>query len=89
MYDNGGGARQLGEYFHEFGKEGAGDVGLALFVSTVEESTTNFSIRDCLFANNSAPFPLTAGISNDEPMPPGDKTLAIGLTRGGDFSLMV
>lgn len=83
MYARGGGARTLGVYFHSFGKEGAGDVGrLALFASTVSESTTNFSIRDCLLANISAPFPLTAGISKAEPADDGFRTVAIGLIGG-------
>lgn len=67
-------------YFHSFGKEETGDVDrTALFACTVSESTTNFSMRDCLLANISAPFPLTAGISKDEPCDDGFKTVAIGL----------
>lgn len=70
----------MGVYFHSFGKEATGDVGLlALFACTVSESTTNFSIRDCLLANISAPFPLTAGISKAEPGDDGMRTVAIGL----------
>lgn len=77
----------MGVYFHSFGKEATGDVDrLALFASTVSESTTNFSIRDCLLANMSAPFPLTIGISKAGPGEDlGIKTVAIGLT--GDESL--
>lgn len=76
----------MGVYFHSFGKEAAGDVDLlALFASTVSESTMYFSIRDCLFANISAPFPLTAGISNAEPWDDGFRTVAIGLM--GDEAL--
>ncbi len=56
-----------------------------MFVCTVSESTTNFSIRDCLLANISAPFPLTAGISKAEPEDDGIKTVAIGLM--GDEAL--
>lgn len=66
-------------YFHSVGKEATGDVErLALFASTVSESTTNFSMRDCLFANISAPFPFTVGISNAEPADDGFKTVAMG-----------
>ena len=80
MYDREGGARTLDVYFHSFGKDATGDgARVALFASTVSESTTYFSIRDCLLANISAPFPLTAGISQDEPWVAGFKTLAIGL----------
>lgn len=76
----------MGVYFHSFGKEAVGDVDrLALFASTVSESTTNFSIRDCLLANISAPFPLTAGISKAESEGDGLKTVAMGLI--GDESL--
>lgn len=72
-------------YFHSFGKEAAGDVDrLALFASTVSESTTNFSIRDCLLANISAPFPLTTGISKAEPGEDlGFRTVAMGLIGNG------
>lgn len=74
----------MGVYFHSFGREAAGDVErLALFASTLSESTMNFSIRDCLLANISAPFPLTAGISKDEPWDDGFKTVAIGLMGDG------
>lgn len=73
-------------YFHSFGKEATGDADrLALFASTVSESTTNFSIRDCLLANMSAPFPLTAGISKAEPWVDGFKTVAIGLMGDEDL----
>ncbi len=76
----------MGVYFHSFGKEGTGDVDwLALFACTVSESTMNFSIRDCLLANISAPFPLTAGISKAEPWDDGFKTVAIGLIGDGDL----
>lgn len=76
----------MGVYFHSLGKETVGDVDrLALFACTVSESTMNFSIRDCLLANMSAPFPLTAGISNAEPAEDGFKTVAIGLM--GDEAL--
>lgn len=75
-----GGARTLGVYFHSFGRDATGDADrLALFASTVSESTTNFSMRDCLLANISAPFPLTAGISKAEPADDGLRTVAIGL----------
>lgn len=61
------------------GKEVAGDVErLALFASTVSESTINFSIRDCLLANMSAPFPLTVGISKEGPADDGFRTEAMG-----------
>lgn len=72
----------MGVYFHSLGKDAAGDVDrLALFASTVSESTTNFSIRDCLLANISAPFPLTTGISKAEPGEDlGFRTVAMGLT---------
>lgn len=64
LYARVGGARTLGVYLHSLGKEAVGDVDrLALFAWTVSESTIYFSIRDCLLANISAPFPLTAGIS--------------------------
>ena len=79
----------MGEYFHELGVDEAGEAGLALFACTVSLSTTNFSIRDCLLANNSAPFPLTAGISKDEPPLIGVKTLAIGLMGEDDLSVCV
>lgn len=74
-------------YFHSFGKDAAGDVDrLALLASTVSESTTNFSIRDCLLANMSAPFPLTTGISKAEPWDNlGFRTVAIGLTGDAAF----
>lgn len=73
-------------YFHSFGKEATGDADrLALFASTVSESTTNFSMRDCLLANMSAPFPLTAGISKAEPWADGFKTVAIGLMGDEDL----
>lgn len=86
LYARGGGARTFGVYFHSFGKEAAGDVDrLALFASTVSESTTNFSMRDCLLANISAPFPLTAGISKAEPWDDGFKTVAIGLMGDDAF----
>lgn len=76
----------MGVYFHSFGKEGTGDVDrLSLFACTVSESTTNFSMRDCLLANISAPFPLTAGISKADPWDDGFKTVAMGLM--GDESL--
>lgn len=85
LYDNGGGARTFGEYFHSFGKEAVGDVErLVLFACTVSESTINFSMRDCLLANRSAPFPLTAGISKAEPAEDGFKTVAIGLMTGDE-----
>lgn len=76
----------MGVYFHSFGKEAIGDGGrLALFACTVSESTTNFSIRDCLLANISAPFPLTAGISKAEPDDDdGLRTVAIGLIGDGE-----
>lgn len=85
LYARGGGARTVGVYFHSFGNEAVGDVDrLALFASTVSESTTNFSMRDSLLANMSAPFPLTAGISKAEPADEdGIKTVANGL-MGGD-----
>lgn len=90
LYAREGGARTLGEYFHSFGKEATGDVDrIAWFACTVSESTTNFSIRDSLLANISAPFPLTAGISKDEPWDDGFKTLAIGLMGGEDRWPMV
>lgn len=57
MYDNGGGARILDEYLHEFGREEVGEGDLGLLTCTESESTTNFSIRDCLLANSAAPFP--------------------------------
>lgn len=57
----------MGEYFQEFGIEGVGEDGLALFDCTVEESTMYFSILDCLLAKSSAPFPLNAGISKADP----------------------
>lgn len=76
----------MGVYFHSFGKEAAGDVArLALLASTVSESTTNFSMRDNLLANISAPFPLMAGISTDEPCDGGVETVATGLM--GDEAL--
>lgn len=81
-----GGARTFGVYFHSLGKDATGDVDrIALFACTVSESTTNFSMRDCLFANISAPFPLTAGICKAEPCDDGFKTVAIGLM--GDETL--
>lgn len=89
LYDNGGGARILGEYFQEFGVAETGDVGLALFACTVSLSTTNFSIRDSLLANSSAPFPLTAGISKAELPLTGVRTLAMGLMGEDDLSEMV
>lgn len=45
------------EYLQELGREAVGEGDLALLACTVSASTTNFSIRDCLLANNSAPFP--------------------------------
>lgn len=41
---------------------------IALLACTVEESTTYFSILDCLLAKSSAPFPRKAGISKAEPI---------------------
>ena len=82
MYANGGGARQLGEYFHVVGKEGEGEEGLALFACTVSESTTYFSILDCLLAKSSAPFPRKAGISKADPIPEGDIVLLVGVGDG-------
>lgn len=80
-----GGARTLGVYFHSFGKEAVGDVDrLAIWACTVSESTTYFSMRDCLFANMSAPFPRTAGISQAELADDGFKTVAKGLMTGGE-----
>lgn len=69
----------MGEYFHEIGKEGVGEDGLALFDCTVVESTTYFSILDCLLAKSSAPFPRKAGISKAEPKPEGDMVLLGGV----------
>lgn len=66
-------------YFQELGNEGVGDTDLTLFVCTVEESTTNFSMRDCLFANSSAPFPRRAGISKAEPTPPAMEAIPGGV----------
>lgn len=70
----------MGVYFHSVGKDVAGDVErLALFASTVSESTIYFSMRDCLLANMSAPFPLTVGISYAGPAEDG-RTVAMGFT---------
>lgn len=86
LYAREGGARTLGVYFHSFGSEAAGDVDrLALLASTVSESTTNFSMRDCLLTNMSAPFPLTAGMFKEELCDDGFKTVAMGLM--GDEAL--
>lgn len=82
LYANGGGARQLGEYFHVVGREGEGEEGLALFAWTVSESTTYFSILDCRLAKSSAPFPLKAGISKADPIPVGDIALLVGIGDG-------
>lgn len=74
----------MDEYFHSVGREAAGDADrLSLFACTVSESTMNLSIRDCLLANKSAPFPRTVGISYDEP--DGINTVAMGLTGDEDF----
>lgn len=72
----------MGEYFHVVGKEGEGEEGLALFACTVSESTTYFSILDCLLAKSSAPFPRRAGISKAEPIPVGDIVLLVGVGDG-------
>lgn len=40
-----------------------------MFACTVSASTMNFSIRDCLLANNSAPFPVIAGPSPAQLVP--------------------
>lgn len=91
LYPREGGALTLEEYFHSFGTEAAGDEDrLALFACTVSESTINFSIRECLLANRSAPFPLTAVISKAEPGLDRDvfKTEAIGLMGEEDLWLM-
>lgn len=83
MYAREGGARTFGVYFHSLGNEAAGDVDrLALLASTVSESTTNFSMRDCLLTNISAPFPLTAGKFREERWDDGFKTVAMGLMGG-------
>lgn len=76
----------MGVYFHSFGKEAAGDADrLSLLACTVSESTTYFSMRDCLLANMSAPFPLTTGISYAGPADDGFKVVAMGFM--GDESL--
>lgn len=91
LYAKGGGARQLGEYFHEAGKEGEGDKDLALLACTVEESTTYFSILDCLLAKSSAPLPRKAGISKAEPIPEAEPIPGIVLAGmcDGNFDLGV
>lgn len=63
LYDKGGGARTLEEYLQKLGREDVGEGDLVLLACTVSASTTNFSIRDCLLANNSAPFPAIVGPS--------------------------
>jgi len=88
LYDNGGGALTLDEYFHSVGREAAGDAQrLSLLCCTVSESTMNLSIRDCLLANKSAPFPRMASISYDESV--GINMVAMGLMGDEDFWVTV
>lgn len=53
----------LGEYFHVAGREGVGDgpLGWEEWVGT--ESTINLSMRLCLLAKSSAPFPFNCRVA--------------------------
>lgn len=60
------------EYLQVLGSDVVGEGDLVLLACTVSASTTNFSMRDCLLANNSAPFPAMDGPSAARLLPPSE-----------------